>query len=689
MMACARPDADRGVRRLATAMLLACAAIAVAGLPVDMIPRPWQLALLLPAAGFGTWRAAASHRFLARFTTLASPRFAGSWAFLNPLLPAVGASALQVGACLLAYHWAGPLARPAALAGTILPPLAFVAARGHDTDASLGLFLSFCVLLVGAILGQPSNVTLASYVAAATVQMRCATRLRALAACALAGGHPRASASGRQFGYGLGLAMSCLLAAFAVERTMTYLPTPTSGPVRRPAATPSTHTRAGLDDTFDLSGDGGTLDLRGERLVNVALPGGRTTPANLYLRSGFFQVPGLDTWQVGPLTPQRRDASRADYHLHPPLPGTPLQRLEITRAPGARNRLFVPPGTCSIVGVPELLGDARREWFRQSPSGRVDVYEVIYQDLPPPPDDLPVDSHWDEAGLLDLPPDLDERLFGPLLAEFAPVGPAVAKAEAIANGLQARCRYELREPKGPHAHELLNFLHGERVGFCMHFASAAAILLRMAHVPCRIGVGLYGGVAGANGSREFGSQHSHAWVEIPIVGRGWVPFDPTPPAQRGARADLSVPAQSADIAGQADAQQSLLEWTLTTLRGWFTTAWPYALLLAISVLPFGQHRPAARDTALASRNVRPARRWLLEILRELAERGHRRAAGSTLEQLTNALATRGACPPDLRAALLTYQEVRFGGRPFDHERERCMAKGLAAVRCLPPPTAAD
>ena len=57
-------------------------------------------------------------------------------------------------------------------------------------------------------------------------------------------------------------------------------------------------------------------------------------------------------------------------------------------------------------------------------------------------------------------------------------------------------------------------------------------MLRMLSVPCRIGVGLYGGVPTDRAdTRSYGSQHAHAWVEIPLQGRGWVIFDPTPPAE--------------------------------------------------------------------------------------------------------------------------------------------------------------
>ncbi|MGE3171400.1 MAG: transglutaminase family protein [Planctomycetota bacterium] len=651
-------DPERGCRRLSRACQWAAAAVAVSNLPRAELSWPWQAALLLPAA------------LLALVAE--SPR---------RLLPRIGAAVLlQISACLVAFEFAGPLQRPAALAGTILPALAFVTVR-RNGDPALGLFLCFCVLLVGTILDQPSPLRLAGFGLIAALQLRSETRRRVLRLCASV---RRAPATGREpwlLG-GAWLGAVCVVAVFAIDRTLALLPTPTAGQDGAAAAAPRGPLRAGLADTFDLGNNGSVLELRGERLVTVVSGDREPLPHDLYLRSGFFQVPGLASWQVGPLAPERRDASSSDWRLRVPLPGTAVHRLELTRLRGSRNAVFVPPGTCTILGVPDLLGDSGREWFRQQEGSRIDVYELLYQPLPPPPADLPVDPSWDRRGLLDVPPEIDRALFEPLLAEFAPRGAALDKARSIARGLQRRCSYERREPFGPYPHALGNFLHGERIGFCMHFASAAAILLRLSGVPCRIGVGLYGGTAEGD-ARVFGSQHSHAWIEIPITGRGWVVFDPTPPAQRGTPTADDAAAAGGSGEGDADAAPGLLEQLRAALLALAENAWVWLGVLVALLLPFGRPRRAASPVSVAARNARPARRWLLLILRELGRRGRPRPRGATLEQYAAALDALASCPPALRAAFATYQDVRFGGRAWDPEREQRMQLGLAAATALP------
>lgn len=654
----------RRTRLLATAALVTAVVTSISALPDDVLPWPWLCALVVPAALLGLRRR--------------PPR--------RPFLRALLATALQLSACMLAYEVAGPIARPAALAGTILPPMVFVTVRRQDVDATLGLFLSFCVLLVGAILGEAATWHLGLYVLAAAMQLRCETRLAALreSHLPLRPGGRLASVPALS---GLALGALCALAALAVQRSLPLLPSlsrasePAAAPAGRPARS------VGLPDSFVLDGGLELLDLQGERLIEVDSLDDGEVPEDLYLRSAWFQVPGLDSWDIGSLSPERFDTSRRRLHLREPLAGWPLRRIEVVRLAGSRNLVFAPPEPCSITGLPDLLVDRRREWFRE-PSGRGgDVYEVAFQELPAAPLDRDAEERWRTPALLGLPAGFEPQWFRVLLDGWQPRGSPMQKADRIAAGLGARCTYVRREPVGPHRSVLLNFLHGERTGFCMHFASAAAILLRMCDVPCRIAVGLYGGERAQNG-RTYGSQHAHAWVEIPLEGRGWVVFDPTPPADRGRAAPpgAMLPAAGEDDgAGAGGGDASALAAFVDLLRGLSGSPWPWVVLIALLVLPLRRPDLRERPAPALLRAARPARRWLLRILRELAVRGRPRPHGATLEQHARALERSGALPADLRQAFAAYQEVRFGGRPWDARQEERMQKGLLAARGLPGP----
>ena len=71
------------------------------------------------------------------------------------------------------------------------------------------------------------------------------------------------------------------------------------------------------------------------------------------------------------------------------------------------------------------------------------------------------------------------------------------------------------------------FAHN-RQGFCEHFASTMAILLRKEGIPTRLVEGvLPGQIDVATGRETINSGAAHAWVEVYFPGIGWKEFDPT------------------------------------------------------------------------------------------------------------------------------------------------------------------
>ena len=72
------------------------------------------------------------------------------------------------------------------------------------------------------------------------------------------------------------------------------------------------------------------------------------------------------------------------------------------------------------------------------------------------------------------------------------------------------------------------FLFETRRGFCEHYASSMAFLLREAGIPARVVAGYQGGEYNANLDYLVVRQYdAHAWVEAKITGLGWVRIDPT------------------------------------------------------------------------------------------------------------------------------------------------------------------
>lgn len=72
------------------------------------------------------------------------------------------------------------------------------------------------------------------------------------------------------------------------------------------------------------------------------------------------------------------------------------------------------------------------------------------------------------------------------------------------------------------------FMFETRKGFCEHFASAFAVLMRAAGVPARVVIGYQGGTFNRFGGYWIIRQSdAHAWDEIWLEGLGWVRVDPT------------------------------------------------------------------------------------------------------------------------------------------------------------------
>tara|TARA_R110002072_G_scaffold67163_4_gene165142 strand:- start:14305 stop:16335 length:2031 start_codon:yes stop_codon:yes gene_type:complete len=652
-------DAPSGLRHLASVSLFAATVLALSNLPASELPIPWLLAFTVPGAIIGSW------------SRLDRPRW----------LRVLFAIVLQASACYGALEWVGPMTRPAALACTILPPLAFATTRNHDGDPSLALFLSFCVMLVGVILDGVHMYLLLAYGAFAFLSLHVATLMQSYRTSKPS--RTRTPLRAADVMATSMMMLSCMVGVFAVDRTLSCLPSPSrvntsddngessNGPDRQ----------VGLDDSFILDGGNGILsELTGEQLARVRRPNQGPVETDLYLRCGFFTIASMDRWQIGPLTLGAQ--SSADGHiLRRPRPGYNVDQLEVERFGGAAKFVFLPPNTVELAGLSRLVVDHRREWIRPKLPSQ-DNYLVGYQNLPPPSRGANLSSRDVQLGLTKLAPNIDVERFEQLLEEWQVSREPRQAMAAIADGLAERCRYARSEPVGPFDHRIENFLFAEidRHGYCMHFASAAALMLRMRGIPCRIGVGLYGGKVDATvaGARMYGSQHAHAWVEVLYEDRIFI-FDPTPPDSRGrAFVPSNGPNERSDP--EVEIHESLLDPMMRLLSTLVGTPATWAVLLAlvilITLLPRRQPKPPARQRVITAPK---ARRALQKLLRALAKAGHRRFPGQTLELFAADLAERKRLPAEVGTAFASYQEVRFGGREFDGERAQQMEHGIRAA----------
>ena len=200
----------------------------------------------------------------------------------------------------------------------------------------------------------------------------------------------------------------------------------------------------------------------------------------------------------------------SDFDFKAALPIAPTAR-EVDGPVGAiswdqlDNRMFVVGGaragmeysvrSASVVPTPEELDRAPAA----SPNGR-----------------------WTE-----LPADLDPRF--ERLAERWTAGATSDYRKVLA--IQERFQLgdfaystDVPAPDGPG--DLLEFLTRSKVGFCEHYSSAMAVLVRSLGIPARIAAGFRVGTLQEDGSYLVRAADTHVWVEVRFAGYGWLPFEP-------------------------------------------------------------------------------------------------------------------------------------------------------------------
>ena len=101
-------------------------------------------------------------------------------------------------------------------------------------------------------------------------------------------------------------------------------------------------------------------------------------------------------------------------------------------------------------------------------------------------------------------------------------------AKVVAALLDASTRYDPDTPALGGGEDFVRcFLLDNQRGYCMHYASAATLLLRWYGVPARYVSGFVVNVP-KSGTVDVPDSAAHAWVEIYLDGYGWYPVDVTP-----------------------------------------------------------------------------------------------------------------------------------------------------------------
>jgi transglutaminase-like putative cysteine protease len=147
-----------------------------------------------------------------------------------------------------------------------------------------------------------------------------------------------------------------------------------------------------------------------------------------------------------------------------------------------------------------------------------------------------------DPAYLQLPDSLPARVTELARDITANAATPLEKAKAVEAYLRVNYAYSLKQTKPPAGGEdfVDQFLFEQKRGYCDHFSTAMAVMLRTVGVPARWVKGFAPGTVIAGDASMFPvesrdlitvevrAKDAHSWVEAYIPGAGWTAFEPTP-----------------------------------------------------------------------------------------------------------------------------------------------------------------
>ncbi|MEO1575640.1 MAG: DUF3488 and transglutaminase-like domain-containing protein, partial [Pseudomonadota bacterium] len=274
----------------------------------------------------------------------------------------------------------------------------------------------------------------------------------------------------------------------------------------------------GLSDSMEI-GDIGELLESGATAFRARFDGDLPPATQRYWRGPVFDLVVENEWSANAVPPTRQfDIDLAE----------PSYAYDLTMEAHQRRWIFaldlpaldqgLPPDT-QMTGMLQLLADKpvkerTRLSLRAYTNYRVDaagagVSRRRYLDVSAT--DNPRTQAWAE--------ELRER--------FGQDDDAVVRA-ILTRFSEAPFAYTLRPPPLGDGSASDAFLFETRSGFCEHYASSFALLMRYAGIPSRVVTGYQGGELNPIGEHlTIRQSDAHAWTEIWLQDRGWVRIDPT------------------------------------------------------------------------------------------------------------------------------------------------------------------
>lgn len=130
--------------------------------------------------------------------------------------------------------------------------------------------------------------------------------------------------------------------------------------------------------------------------------------------------------------------------------------------------------------------------------------------------------------------------------------------------------YDLEPPPGNS--DIDTFVFENRVGYCEHYSSTFAFMMRSQGVPARVVTGYQGGELNTVSKEwEVKQLNAHAWTEVYLADKGWVRIDPTAAVapsriNRGSPMGVARNSDSVAFAERLESSSELYKSLSTSLR---------------------------------------------------------------------------------------------------------------------------